>query len=280
MLIWKDRLRHLLIPPEPALPASILDARAERFRNLPASATVCIKVSCAYDLPYPFAVSRGFVAQVVQEIYQANPALNIVLTEGGVGGEAVCAMAARRGLDTIANARFVDAEAGESVYVPNPNPEPFRESGFYLPGCWVDAEARILLTTCKLRSHHFQRWYSGGTRNLIGLLPRGRYKLSTSKREMRSSLHQRGIDAMVADLYATTGQNTLTILDARLVARQDEHLPVRFTRKLNHIVVADDPAQADEQVVDALRLPFTPPYLAMIVKARALSAASQSIHTN
>ena len=269
MPIWKDRLRHLLIPPEPALPAAILDAQAERFRGLGANQTVCIKVSCAYDLPYPFAVSRGFVAQVVEEIHQANPALNILLTEGGVGGQSVCAMAARHGLDTIANARFVDAESGETVYVSNPNPEPFREAGFHLPAGWVKADMRILLTTCKLRSHHFQRWYSGGTRNLIGLLPRGQYKLSTSKREMRSALHQRGIDAMVADLYATTGQNTLTILDARLVARQDEHFPVRFARKLHQVVVADDPAGADEQVVDSLRLPFTPPYLAMIAKARA-----------
>ena len=277
MPIWKNRLRHLLIPPEPALPAVILDAQAERFRSLAANQTVCIKVSCAYDLPYPFAVSRGFVAQVVEEIHQANPALNILLTEGGVGGQSACAMAAWHGLDTIANARFVDAEAGETVYVSNPNPEPFREAGFHLPVCWVKADMRILLTTCKLRSHHFQRWYSGGTRNLIGLLPRGRYKLSTSKREMRSALHQRGIDAMVADLYATTGQNTLTILDARLVARQDEHFPIRFTRKLHQVVVADDPAHADEQVVDALRLPFTPPYLAMIAKVHALSTSSQSV---
>ena len=211
---------------------------------------------------------------MVQEIYQANSGVNIVLTEGGVGGQSVCAMASRHGLDTIAHARFVDAESSEAIYASNPNPEPFREAGFYLPACWVEADMRILLTTCKLRSHHFQRWYSGGTRNLIGLLPRGRYKLSTSKREMRSALHQRGIDAMVADLYATTGQNTLTILDARLVARQDEHFPVRFTRKLHQVIVADDPADADEKVVDALRLPFTPPYLAMIAKAHAIATPS------
>ncbi len=267
---WKNRLRHLLIAPEPALPASILTGHLERFRGLPANAAVCIKVSCAYDLPYPFAVSRGFVAQVVQEIYQANSGVNIALTEGGVGGQSICGMASRHGLDTLANARFEDAEAVEPIYAPNPNPQPFREAGFYLPACWVEADMRILLTTCKLRSHHFQRWYSGGTRNLIGLLPRSRYKLSASKREMRSVMHQRGIDAMVADLYATTGQNTLTILDARLVARQDEHFPVRFTRKLNQIVVAEDPAEADERIVDALRLPFTPPYLAMIAKVRTM----------
>ena len=274
MLTWKNRLRHLLIALEPALPASILDAQAERFRSLPTNATICIKVSCAYDLPYPFAVSGGFVAQVVREIHQANTGLNIVLTEGGVGAQSVCGMASRHGLDRIDNARFVDAESSEAIYTPNPNPTPFREAGFYLPACWVTADMRILLTTCKLRSHHFQRWYSGGTRNLIGLLPRGHYKLSTSKREMRSELHQRGIDAMVADLYATTGKNTFTILDARLIARQDEHFPIRFTRNLNQIVVANDPAEADEQVVDALKLPFTPPYLAMIAKARAISKAS------
>jgi hypothetical protein len=81
-----------------------------------------------------------------------------------------------------------------------------------------------------LRRHHFQRWYSGGSRNLIGLLPRARYKLSSSRREMRSMMHQRGMDAMVAHLYATAGRGLLTVLDGRLLARQDEHLPLRFTR--------------------------------------------------
>ncbi len=268
---WKERLRHLFIPPEPALPAVILGERAVRFRDLPDGATVCIKVSCAYDLPYPFAVSAGFVARTVAEMHQANPNLQILLTEGGVGGVSVEAMAMRHGLDDLPHARFVNAEASPDVYAPNPNPEPYRMEGFRLPACWVEADLRVLLTTCKLRTHHFQRWYSGGTRNLIGLLPRAHYKLAASKRDMRSEMHQRGVDAMVADLYATTGQNTLTILDGRLLARQDEHFPVRFTRRLGQVIVADDPAQADEQMAKAIRLPFTPPYLALIAKTQAAS---------
>ena len=232
-------------------------------------------MSCAYDLPYPFAVSGAFVTRTVEEIYAANPSLQIVLTEGGVRDAPVTAMAARHGLDRIPHARFVDAEAGGTIYVANPAPNPYRMEGFHLPACWVEADVRVLLTTCKLRSHHFQRWFSGGTRNLIGLLPRAHYKLGGSKRDMRSEMHQRGVDAMVADLYTTTGQNLLTILDARLLARQDEHLPVRFTRRLDSVTVSDDPAQADEQMADLLRLPFTPPYLAMIAKARAASSASQ-----
>lgn len=267
--MWKERLRHLFIGSEPAVPASILGLRATGFRDLPVGATVCIKVSCAYDLPYPFAVSSGFVAQTVTEIHQANPGLRILLTEGGVGGASVEEMAARHGLCGMPHARFVNAEDCADVYVPNPNPAPYRMEGFHLPACWVEADLRVLLTTCKLRSHHFQRWYSGGTRNLIGLLPRAHYKLAASKRDMRSEMHQRGVDAMVADLYATTGQNLLTILDGRLLARQDEHFPVRFTRRLNQVILAEDPAQADEQMADALHLPFTPPYLAMIAKAQS-----------
>jgi hypothetical protein len=268
MTSWKERLRDLFIAREPDIPSAVLEGQTERLRQLPADATVCIKVSCAYDLPYPFAVSSAFVGRVVSEIHAANPAVNILLTEGGVGSRIIGDMAARHGLDAIPNACFVDAENSDSIFVANPNPAPYRMNGFYLPACWVSADLRILLTTCKLRSHHFQRWYSGGTRNLIGLLPRAHYKLSASKRDMRSEMHQRGVDAMVADLYATTGQNLLTILDARLLARQDEHLPVRFTRKIGRVLVADDPAQADEQMADLLRLPFTPPYLAMIAKSR------------
>jgi hypothetical protein len=83
-------------------------------------------------------------------------------------------------------------------------------------------------------------------------------------------LHQRGMDAMVADLYATTGQNVLTILDCRLLARHDEHLPMRFTKRIHSVLVADDPYRADDAMANALALPFTPPYLAMIAKAGVL----------
>ena len=265
---WKERLRHLFISPEPEAPVSVLAEHEAAFRNLPSDASVCIKVSCAYDLPYPFAVSRAIVVGIVAEILAVNPTISIMLMEGGVGRLGIKDMAARHGLDSIPNALFVDAEAMDTIFVPNPSPTPYRMEGFHLPACWVEADMRVLLTTCKLRSHHFQRWYSGGTRNLIGLLPRAHYKLAASKRDMRSEMHQRGVDAMVADLYSTTGKNVLTILDARLLARQDEHLPVRFTRKVGRVLVAEDPAVADEQMVDLLKLPFTPPYLAMIAKAR------------
>jgi len=241
---------------------------AGRFRHLRNGATVCIKVSAAQDVPYPFCVSRAFVAQVVAEIRQANPCLRILLTEGGVGKQPVCETAERHGLTTVPHTEFVDAEAGEAVYVSNPNPNPFQAGGFWLPAHWVYADVRILLTTCKVRSHHFQRWYSGGIRNLIGLLPRSHYKLSTSRREMRSVLHQRGTDAMIADLCSTTGKDVLTILDGRLLARQDEHVPMRFTQSTGRVLIMDDPYHADEAMVKALRLPFVPPYLAMISKAR------------
>jgi len=266
-MTWRERLRDILIRPEPPVPATILGGAAARFAELSAGATVCIKLSAAYALPYPFAVSSEFVARVVQEIRATNPNLTIILTEGGVGAQPVLPIAEGHGLTAIPHTEFVDAECVDAVFVPNPNPVPYQVEGFWLPRHWVEAEARVLLTTCKLRSHHFQRWFSGGTRNLIGLLPRKEYKLSSSRREMRSALHQRGMDAMVADLYATTGQDALTILDGRLLARQDEHIPLRFVRRLNNVLVADDPYRADEAMTEALQLPFTPPYLAMIAKA-------------
>lgn len=264
---WRERWRDLLIPREPTVPDMILGERAARFADLPAGATVCIKLSAAYDLPYPFSMSREFVARVVSEIHAANPALRILLTEGGVGGQSVQEAAALSGLTSIPHATFVDAESTEPVFVPNPNPEPFQADGFYLPSHWLEAEARILLTTCKLRTHHFQRAYSGGIRNLIGLLPRSEYKLAQSRRAMRSLLHQQGMDPMVADLYTTTGRTLLTILDGRLLGRQDEHFPLRFTRRVGRVLVTEDPYLADSQMSDLLRLPFTPPYLARIKKA-------------
>jgi Domain of unknown function (DUF362) len=267
MTAWRESLRNVLIKPEPPTPSVILGEAADRFASLNAGDTVCIKLSSAYDLPYPFAVSGAFVATVVAEIHAARPGLKILLTEGGVGGQAALTAAERHGLTTIPHAEFVDAESMEPVFVPNPCAAPYQAEGFWLPSHWVDARMRVLLTTCKLRSHHFQRWFSGGTRNMIGLLPRSNYKLSSSRREMRSVLHQRGMDAMVADLYATTGQSVLTVLDCRLLARQDEHIPLRFTRRLGKVLVADDPYRADEAMVESLQLPFKPPYLAMIAKA-------------
>lgn len=266
---WLKRLSNCLVRPEPAVPETILGSAAERFRIVQSGATVCIKISAAYDLPYPFAVSGGFVARVVQEIQAANPALKILLTEGGVGKQSIQAVALQHGLSDLPGVTFIDSESVEPVFVPNPGPEPLRTEGFWLPEHWIQADVRVLLTTCKLRSHHFQRWYSGGTRNLIGLLPRARYRLSSSRREMRSLLHQRGMDAMVADLYATTGRNLLTILDGRLLARQDEHIPLRFTRHVGSVLIADDPFLADTQMSSLLRLPFTPPYLELIAQLRA-----------
>ena len=263
----RDRLRDILIKPEPPLPADVLGMERGRFASLPSGATVCIKVSTAYDLPYPFAVSAGFVGQVVREIYAANPDLQIVLTEGGVGSQPVLPVAEKHGLTSLPGVSFVDAESSEPIFVPNPTPEPLQVEGFWLPRHWVEADCRILLTTCKLRSHHWRRWFSGGTRNLIGLLPRKEYKLSESRRNMRSALHKQGMDAMVADLYATTGRNVLTILDCRLLARQDEHLPVRFVRKVGSVLVDTDPARADERMAESLHLPFTPPYLSLIAQA-------------
>ncbi|HLK60706.1 MAG TPA: DUF362 domain-containing protein [Chthonomonadaceae bacterium] len=267
---WRQKLSNLFVQAEPPVPNTILGEAAARFATLPAAATVCIKVSAAHDQPYPFAVSGRFVARAVQEIQAANSALKILLTEGGVGAQPVLPVAERHGLTALPGVTFVDAEACAPVFVPNPNPQPYQTDGFWLPTHWVEADCRVLLTTCKVRSHHFQRWYSGGTRNLIGLLPRSQYKLSTSRREMRSMLHQRGMDAMVADLYATTGQNILTILDCRLLARHDEHLPMRFTKRIHAVLVADDPYRADDAMAHTLDLPFTPPYLAMIAKAGLL----------
>lgn len=263
-----DRLRDILIKAEPPLPGDLLAGERERFALLPSGATVCIKVSAAYDLPYPFAVSCGFVGRIASEIQAANPELKIVLTEGGVGAQPVLPVAEKHGLTTLPGVTFVDAEASEPLFVPNPTPEPLQVEGFWLPRHWVEADCRILLTTCKLRSHHWRRWFSGGTRNLIGLLPRKEYKLSESRRNMRSSLHKQGMDAMVADLYATTGRDVLTILDCRLLARQDEHVPLRFVRQVGSVLLESDPARADARMAEILHLPFTPPYLSLIAQAQ------------
>lgn len=266
------RLRDMLIPAEPLVPETVLQGSLERFACLPAGAKVCIKVSAAYQLPYPFCVSQGFVAKVVEEIHTVNPALEILLTEGGVGDACIMEIANKNGLTTIPYARFVDAEETEPLFVPNPLTHPYQADGFWLPKHWVEADAQILLTTCKLRSHHFQRWYSGGTRNLIGLLPRAHYRLSASRRNMRSMVHKQGMDAMVADLYMTAGRNLFTILDGRLLARQDEHFPLRFTRKVGAVLLAEDPREADNQMIKTLRLPFVPPYLGLISQALALQS--------
>lgn len=266
----QDRLRNILIKSEPLLPDAVLAGERERFAILPPGATVCIKVSSAYDIPYPFSASAGFVGQVTREILAINPDLQIVLTEGGVGEQPVLGIAEKYGLTALPGVNFVDAETIEAVFVSNPNPQPFQYESFMLPRHWVEADCRILLTTCKLRSHHWRRWFSGGTRNLIGLLPRKEYKLSQSRRNMRSSLHAQGaqgMDAVVADLYTTTGRDVLTILDCRMLAREDEHLWFRFVREVGTVLIDTDPARADKRIAEALHLPFTPPYLSLIAQA-------------
>ena len=276
---WWSRFSNILVQPEPPVPEAILGKAASRFAALSAGASVCIKISAAHDQPYPFAVSSAFVARAIGEIQAANANLKIILTEGGVGSQPILPVVERHGLTNLSGVNFMDAEAGEPVFLPNPNPAPYQADGFWLPTHWIEADCRVLLTTCKVRSHHFQRAYSGGTRNLIGLLPRSKYKLQSSRREMRSMVHQRGMDAMVADLYATAGQDVLTILDCRLLARHDEHLPMRFTKRVGRILVANDPYRADDAMATALALPFAPPYLAMIAKAGLIGRAEAELQS-
>jgi uncharacterized protein (DUF362 family) len=267
----KSRIHEVFIPTEPPVPSRVLSPTAEqRFEKLPHGASVCIKISAAYKLPYPFAISRGFIAQTADEIHAIRPDLSILLTEGGVGNVNITDNARELNLDTIPYTDFIDAERSEQLYVANPAEKPHSKEGFWLPSHWVNADMRVLLTTCKLRSHHFKRWFSGGTRNLIGLLPRKHYQLSTSRRAMRSEAHQNGMDAVVADLYLTTGKGLLTILDGRSVARQDEHLPLRFTRSLGSVIVENDPYDADMAMCKLLRLPFVPPYLARIAASETI----------
>ena len=263
----RDRISRLLIPREPPVPDAVLGRAADRFGALLPGATVCVKVSAARSMPYPFTTSAQFVARVISEIQAVNPSLRILLTEGGLGDTSIETVAAANGLTSIANAQFVNAESDDEVWVDNGAPGSGSGDGFWLPRHWVEADARVILTTCKLRSHHFRRWYSGGIRNLIGLLPRSRYRLSDRKRNMRSSIHQSGMDQTVADLYSTTGSNVLTVLDARLLAREDEHLPLRFVRRVSEVIVRNDPRSADTAMVKALGLPFVPPYLALLSDA-------------
>jgi uncharacterized protein (DUF362 family) len=274
-MIWKKRLRNVLIPDEPEVPEEILGSYAERFGALPQGATVCIKVSAASDLPYPFAVSSRFVARVVQEIGSVNSGLRILLTESGAGKLEATATAAGLGLTQIEGAEFVDAEAQEALFVANPNPEPFELGGFWLPRPWVEADLRISLATCFLGTHHVQQWLSGTTRNLLGLLPRSKHRFAESRYDIRSI--QQELDGPTADLYATTGSNVLAVLDGRIVARKDEHMPLRFTQSLGIVIVADDPFMADQAAGEALDMPFLPPYLAMIQSAGTMGDGAPAV---
>src|SRR5580700_5678767 len=101
------RLRDVLIPPEPPVPSCVLSPASEkRFEEMPAGAVVCIKISAAYCLPYPFAVSRGFVARTAGEIHALRPDLKIVLTEGGVGNVNIDDNARALNLDHIPHTTF------------------------------------------------------------------------------------------------------------------------------------------------------------------------------
>src|SRR5258708_5078675 len=113
-----SRLQNLCIPSEPAVPVRVLgEPELERFRSAPSGGTVAIKVSSAYDLPYPFCVSPGFVGRVVEEILTANRSLNVLLLEGGVRERSVLEVAEKVGLTSVRNATFVDAEDDETVFV-------------------------------------------------------------------------------------------------------------------------------------------------------------------
>src|SRR5262245_13509882 len=104
---WWDKFSNLLVPPEPPVPDAILGEASAAFANLPAGATVCIKVSAAHDQPFPFAVSGGFTARVIGEMQKANPDLKILITEGGVGAQPILPMAERHGLTTIPGVTFL-----------------------------------------------------------------------------------------------------------------------------------------------------------------------------
>ncbi len=249
------------------MPEEILGEFQSRFEGLAPGATVCIKICAADGVPYPFAVSAPFVCRVVQEIGRANPGLRIVLIDGGAGKNSAAQSAESGGLTQIPGTDFVDADEADALFVPNPNPEPFRLDGFWLPRVWVEADLRVSLATCRLGSHHGHHWYCGTIHNLLGLLPRSKHPFAEGRNELRSLERQQELDGPAADLYATMGRNVLAVLDGRIVARQDEHRPLRFTQPLGVVIVSGDPYTTDEAAVEALELPFLPPYVAMIQSA-------------
>lgn len=177
---------------------------------------VLIKPNASYPRPYPISASRETISLIIESIKQVSDA-DILILEGTATGEPIYPVYQSLGYD-FPRVLMLDVKDCIWVEVENPLPHPFAVATFWVPNVVISSDYLISVTPFKISGK------SGifSIKNLLSLLPVDKYRGEAG--EGWGSLHELGMDKVIADLYFTLPFD-LGIIDARYkYISDDSHL--------------------------------------------------------
>lgn len=167
---------------------------------------VLIKPDASYPTPYPLTTSPEMLLAIIDGIREVSDA-DILLLEGTSGEEPIYPIYQALGYN-FPRVLTLDVKDSISVEVDNPLPKPMAIPTFWVPNIILSSDYLITVSPLKI----FRDKGSLSLMNLLSLLPSNKY--STNTPESRESLHNLGIDKVIADLYFTLPFD-LGIIEAR-----------------------------------------------------------------
>lgn len=237
----------------------IFDASEFTFKAPPAisrARRILIKPSAVYPVAYPVSTSRDILATIVRGIRQVSDA-DILLLEGTVSGSSIYPIYQTLGYD-FPRVLMLDVRDCVWVEVDNPLPKPMAVPTFWIPNVILSSD--YLITVAPLKIIGGQGHLS--IMNMLTLLPSSKYSGEAPGR--LDTLHELGIDKVVADLYFTVPFD-LGIIEGRQMfsSRGD---PVNGEVEDYGKIFVGSPYEVDQEVAEALGLKNT--YLELIKEAQ------------
>lgn len=196
MVVWRDA-------------RVILDADSFVFELPPRvrwARRILIKPCAGYAAPYPATTSREILEKVITSIRAVSEA-DIILLEGSPCQEEMKPIYKTLGYEFP---RVIELDVKDCVFVEVENPllRPFAVSTFWLPNVLLYCDYLISVTPFKVIGSRGDFTI----RNLLSLLPVSKYRGGNGSGW--GSLHDFGIDKVIADLYFTLPFD-LGIIDGR-----------------------------------------------------------------
>jgi len=230
--------------------------------RLASARTVVVKVSAGYPEPYPVTSDPATVTALARTLRERTQA-DIYAVEGSSSAETMDSLfehlgyrrpEVARDLESL-GVRLIDAEEADLVEVPNPLPTPLMLERVWLPRLVAEADFKVSLAPVKLLT----RLVNLSVKNLIGLLPRSRYR--GRQAHTRGLLHLWGLSRCLADIYFTCAFD-LGIIDARRLLISTRSFTSGRIETAGWVAVGR-PLAADFEALARLGRP-TPSYLSLI----------------
>jgi len=156
---------------------------------------VLIKPCAGYPLPYPVTTSPKLLSAIIRGIRKVSNA-DILIADGAPSGESIYPIYQALGYN-FHQVLMLDIRDSIFIEVQNPLTEFYAVESFWVPNVVLRSDFLISVSPFKVsgRVGHFS------VANLLSLLPVSKYK--QGKRGGWGSLHELGIEKVLADLYFT-----------------------------------------------------------------------------